>query len=345
MSTTLQAEASRRNGALSNGPVSDEGKAASRANSIKHGLSGAGAVLAADEADEVARREVDWTAVYRPTNAVEAYLVRQCALESVRVERCQKIEHNLRIYLMMRAADLNAWDEDRRLEAEEIGARLARDPARAVRRLRQTAQGADWLSARWDRLAKILDSGTTWNESQRSLALDLLGIPETLRTGPTPADPAEGADPAAHQRALALAKLRELYELRERVLLPRDVEDRHNACRGIDVVDGATRKSLRLIRRYESESHRRMQNAMKQLTSGQNRTQPETPTTVAAIVTVAPASSLPQPQAPEPLPRSHAPRASALPAAPRSEVAGETPDVAERARSSTRPRRGSSRWR
>ncbi|MFO0951971.1 MAG: hypothetical protein U0835_12625 [Isosphaeraceae bacterium] len=252
------AESNRRNAAASTGPTSDEGKAVSRANALTHGLSGTGIVLSADEAAEVARREADWTAVFRPANPVEAFLVRQYAVESVRVERCQAVERVIRDGLVVRAYDHETWTEDRRLEAEEIGARLARDPARTVRRLRQTAQGCDWLITRWEGLARALEPGRTWDDAQRALALDLMGVPASLRDGPTAADPADGPDPAVSQRALAAGQVEELRRIQTLGRTTRDAHDRTLALVGVATGDGNLQRALRLVRRYESECHRRM---------------------------------------------------------------------------------------
>src|SRR5206468_2713041 len=111
------------------------------------------------------RERIDrWAEVIRPATPLEAFYVAQLATESVRVERLQRDERGL---LLRRAGWAESgWDEDRRLAAEELGARLARDPARAVRRLRQTAQGCDWLIERWRGLAGSVGGGRPWDEGR-----------------------------------------------------------------------------------------------------------------------------------------------------------------------------------
>src|SRR3974377_2478732 len=80
--STARGEASRINGRRSKGPVSPEGKARSRRNGCKEGLTGAGIVLPPEAEAEVERREAGFARDIRPRNQVEPELVRQLALGS-----------------------------------------------------------------------------------------------------------------------------------------------------------------------------------------------------------------------------------------------------------------------
>jgi hypothetical protein len=60
MATARQVRANQINALRSKGPVTEEGKRASRANSLKHGLSGAGVVLPAEETALVRDRLARW---------------------------------------------------------------------------------------------------------------------------------------------------------------------------------------------------------------------------------------------------------------------------------------------
>src|SRR6476661_6055213 len=92
--STARAEASRANGRRSRGPVTPEGKARSRRNGCKDGLTGKGVVLPPDAA-----AEADRARDFRPRNAVERYLVRQMALGSWRrdVLSIRIVEHDARM--------------------------------------------------------------------------------------------------------------------------------------------------------------------------------------------------------------------------------------------------------
>jgi hypothetical protein len=67
--------------------TSPEGKAASRGNSLKHGLTGAGVVLPNEDAAEVERRFAAFQDELKPSGEVGKALVRRAAVCSVRMDR------------------------------------------------------------------------------------------------------------------------------------------------------------------------------------------------------------------------------------------------------------------
>ena len=79
--------ANRSNALKSTGPKTEEGKARSRGNSLKHGLTGAGVVLPEEDAAEVDRRFVAFRDELKPSGEVGLILVRRAATLSVRMER------------------------------------------------------------------------------------------------------------------------------------------------------------------------------------------------------------------------------------------------------------------
>src|SRR4051812_29059403 len=163
----------------------DEAVSTSWSRTLRDGLAGDGGVE--DEVDVTSARVEGWKESFRPSDAFEDWLVEQAATLSVRVELCRKHDWALRIMAVERAEV--DWDGGRRLAAEEEGAKLARKPALVARRLRRSLQGCDWLLERWRGLAGLLRAGRDWDEAQRSLALDMLGVPVELRPGETRLDP------------------------------------------------------------------------------------------------------------------------------------------------------------
>ena len=79
MATAAQIRANQQNAAKSTGPRTPEGKEISRANSLKHGLTGAGIVLPQSDAAEVERRVVVFVEELRAEGEVEQSLARRAA--------------------------------------------------------------------------------------------------------------------------------------------------------------------------------------------------------------------------------------------------------------------------
>jgi hypothetical protein len=175
--TEAQIAASRANGLKSKGPVTAEGKAASRRNALKHGMTGSGVVLPAEDAAEVDRRSAAMLQEMRPSGEMGRYLVKRLARLTVRVERCS--DHELAA-IAYRADHAEAeFDEARIALVDETIAYIARDPATFSRRLRSMPEGVDRMIAilldlreelntgRWDwtygdKLANL--TGTRWME-------------------------------------------------------------------------------------------------------------------------------------------------------------------------------------
>ena len=79
--------ANQQNALLSTGPKSQEGKEKSRANALKHGLTGSGVVMPEGDSAEVERRAVAFAAELNAEGEVGHLLARRAALNSVRMER------------------------------------------------------------------------------------------------------------------------------------------------------------------------------------------------------------------------------------------------------------------
>lgn len=255
MATARQIEANRRNAEKSTGPTTEEGKARSRGNALKHGLTGAGVVVHQDEAAAVDERLEAWRDELRPSTASEEWLARRVVVCSLRVDRCQELEMAMRAHRALRAAV--CWDADRRAEVEELAAGLRRRPSLVVARLERTRHGCDWLVARWTALGATLEAGASWTDEQTALALDLLGTPPELRDGPAKFD--DGSP------ALVVAReLERLERLRSDCLIELDEAERALAEAGRPV--SPDREVLRL-RKYESACLREMERAKAELSA------------------------------------------------------------------------------
>jgi hypothetical protein len=82
-----QIRANQANAKLSTGPRTPEGKERSRANALKHGLTGAGIVLPNEDAAEVERKLAAYQEELRPSSELGRDLARRAAVCSVRMDR------------------------------------------------------------------------------------------------------------------------------------------------------------------------------------------------------------------------------------------------------------------
>ena len=84
--------ANRENAKKSTGPRSDEGKARSRRNALRHGLAGDGAVLLLEDEARLRERIAAWGECLGPRNALEEYLISRAALHSVKLDRATRVD-------------------------------------------------------------------------------------------------------------------------------------------------------------------------------------------------------------------------------------------------------------
>ena len=91
--STAQIEASRRNGARSKGPVTDEGKAKASRNALKHGLCAMRHLVLEDEVpDDLEALIAHLAAEVGATSEIEARLARRLAIAFWKGERAERIE-------------------------------------------------------------------------------------------------------------------------------------------------------------------------------------------------------------------------------------------------------------
>src|SRR4029077_2858160 len=110
-------------------------------------------------------------------------------------------------------------------QADELAARLAKEPQSVARRLEATKQGAELMLNLWSGLAASLDRHRVWTDAQRSLALDLLGVRLEFRDAVTPVDPIAG-DVLEVRRGVIASEVARLEALRDGALSDLDADDR-----------------------------------------------------------------------------------------------------------------------
>lgn len=92
MTTQLQIEANRRNAQFSTGPRTTDGRATSRMNALKHGLT-AGQIVLCDESPEDCEAFIgEIIATLKPEDPVEIQLAERIAVCAWRLRRSYRIE-------------------------------------------------------------------------------------------------------------------------------------------------------------------------------------------------------------------------------------------------------------
>ncbi len=168
--------ANRENARRSTGPKTAEGKARSRCNALKHGLTGQGVALPTEDKIEIEERFIALQEDMKPSNDLSEQLVRRVAFLSVRIRRCEKHETSETAKRIRHA--IAKFDDERLAAVEAQGARLYQEPATTVRRLQATPEGIDWLLNEWAILRSDLnhEDRNRWTTNHRSQFDALLGL-------------------------------------------------------------------------------------------------------------------------------------------------------------------------
>jgi hypothetical protein len=262
ISSQARIDANRKNAQKSTGPRTVEGKIASRANALTHGL--CSVVIVPESAELVQQRAEVMYEAFKPYTDYQAWQIDRAAIITVRIDRIERMERRIRDKICLRAELM--WDDDRRLEAEVLGGKLSKRPAETVEALRRGPHGCEWLMGRWALLAHAADNQNgVWTPEQNDLAFDLMGTPTLFRVGQA------GDLIDFHGRVLekagdsASAARRMVDELMEHREVVRGLDDVNRSLTEADL-DHDSDAELRRLRRYESTMHNRLRWTIKQLT-------------------------------------------------------------------------------
>ncbi len=238
------------------GPKTEEGKRTSRRNALKDGTRAK--VVLPPEMEAAARvRQQEIADHFKADGPYDHWLVGRMAFASVQLDRCQQMTLEDLAHTIRRAELF--WDDDRNQHAVDLAARLPRDPQRVAIRLRQTRQGAQWLIDQWEDLGSALEVNETWDEDQRRIAFDMLGVHPALRDGfrrvPEPSN-------RAGLVALVEREVDRLREQQEHALDELDQYEQMLAASGMPIHESATTKRLR---KYETAIKREWKQAHDEL--------------------------------------------------------------------------------
>jgi hypothetical protein len=168
--------ASRLNGSKSVGPTSTRGREISSRNSLKHGLSGQGIVIAEVDEAEVERRKTVLLQEMAPISMMGAILVGQMAVLSVRMDRGAAQELAAVASRVRNAA--SDFDDERYQRAEDLLEGLGENPRGNLRRLLKMPEGVELMIQSWNDLRSDLgrEGKPLWTAAHLVQAANLLGI-------------------------------------------------------------------------------------------------------------------------------------------------------------------------
>ncbi len=135
--------ANRLNAQKSTGPKTTKGKERSRANAVKHGLTGAGVALPVEDAIEVEHRFLAIQSEMAPQTVIGVYLAHQIALMTVRCQRAARQETAALAIKVRHAAE--EFDEKRNGEADHLMGWIGNEPVSYRRKLMAMPEGVDRL--------------------------------------------------------------------------------------------------------------------------------------------------------------------------------------------------------
>ena len=149
-----QIRANRANSLKSCGPKTPEGKERSRANALKHGLTGGGVALINEDAAEVERTYSAFEADFRPSDEMGRLLIRRAATCAVRMERA----------VLQETAALSERVLEARAEAEangedpiEAGHRAMFDPSKEACLAREYEAAAEGFAQKLNALRRLME--------------------------------------------------------------------------------------------------------------------------------------------------------------------------------------------
>lgn len=245
MTTLRQIQANQRNAQKSTGPRSDDGKAHSRANALKHGTAGAGIVLLDLDAQKRDERLQSWRRGYILNSVEDEWTFEQLIIATVQIDAAQDRQFKIRADVAMRA--VASWDADRNDEISKIVAGIRRHPERVFRKLLCSKHGCQWLIDQWNGLGALLQVHGTWTPDQLQSAFDLLGTPLEFRVG----------TPWNDDETPAQLVAREVEQLQSRIDENLEILDQLRRDMAAQGHDPEPNPELNRLRRYEEACMRR----------------------------------------------------------------------------------------
>jgi hypothetical protein len=162
--------ANQLNARKSTGPRTVEGKARSRRNAIKHGMTGQSVAMHDENQAELDAEMEQWVEELAKEGQVARRFAEKAFRAFVRSSRCERAE-DAELADLTKQADLNFLSRHHERICE-LAEKIHIAPGSAVIELRTTPDGCRWLQAHWKNLAKRMRTGS-WDEADTALFLKL----------------------------------------------------------------------------------------------------------------------------------------------------------------------------
>ena len=174
-SSPARIAANQANAQKSCGPKTEAGKAISRGNAIKHGLTGEGIALPDEDAELVEAAYNQHFDEMKPKTRAGAAIVYQVALATLRLTRFRIANTAITSQRILDAGGV--FDDAQVARRDEAKAKLHKDPAAQLAVLSRFSVGAQWVIDAWNALGCALASGTVknWRQAQYDLFEALMG--------------------------------------------------------------------------------------------------------------------------------------------------------------------------
>jgi len=178
--------ANRLNALKSTGPKTIEGKERSRQNATTHGFCAATIDVPGEDPAVLLERESGWQAELNPSGCeVQGYLVHLAVRQTGRLDRLHEA-HQARAARLVRDRE-KVLKETRMREVEELSTLIFDRCDIAVRRLRLTPEGCQFLINEWDGMRPALDPPPHWDNADQAHVVRLMGrLSPLLKKSPSP---------------------------------------------------------------------------------------------------------------------------------------------------------------
>ena len=166
------------NARKSTGPKTEAGKANSRKNAVKHGMTAKVVAMPQEDPVKIAAREMEWNDYYNPQSPGAQHLVSLCVTSTILTDRIT-LNHDAKIIKQIIKAD-ECWLNEKSDLLEDLKTLLFDNPAMGYRMLRREAKGCDYLFQRWRFLGRIFHDRGYWSLDECSEVIRLIGVEPSI---------------------------------------------------------------------------------------------------------------------------------------------------------------------